>query len=166
MHSVNSSCICYQHACGKLGIGVKAKAELNSVAVLAIKAGMAVSDNRATVGKSLVISMKLVKADEGYRGVVVGKVVWHLLDFFLNSCHVFSLCRYHVALTSVLLTGSEFGTLSASHSGHSRLNGNGVLPCINHAIYTSDGIRVTLAYATSPEGVILTIWQYCLGINS
>ena len=156
---VGGSCACDEDGRGKFGVRIQLQAKFDDVVIFEICAGFTASDNNATVGNARMVGLKLIHRDKFNRGVVVGKVVWHSLDFIFNSCLVSAVFCHNVAVASVLFTSSESGIFAASDSFNCLVNGNCVLTGINYAFNSTDSVAMPLTHALAPEGVIATVGQ-------
>ena len=71
-----------------------------------------------------------------------------------------ALLGYNVALAGVLFTGGEIGHFTVSYGIYRALHGNCVLSCVNNALNAADSIGMSLAYALTPERVVLSAGKY------
>ena len=112
------------------------------------------------------INIIAMPGDKMDGGIVIGEVVGHGLDLVFNSFEICALLCDDEALAGMLFTGGKLGIRAASHSLESRLHGNGVLLGIHYPFDTANGIRMSLADALAPEGVILALGQDGGGIQA
>jgi len=156
---MNSSGTGNQHRGGKLGIGAELQRILDHLLGLSVFAGDAASQDKAAVGDTLVIAVKLLLRDEVNGGVVVGKVGGHGLDGFLDLGPIGMEGGDHVTLAGMLLTGGKVGIIAAANPLERLGDGDGVLLAVKNPLHAADGIGMSLAYALTPEGIIVTVGE-------
>ena len=93
------------------------------------------------------------------RGIIVGKIVGHGDDFPLNGCQIRPLLCHNKALTGVLFPGSQGGIFTASDPIQCVLHRDCILLCVQNPRNSADRVRVALADALAPEGIVRTVWQ-------
>ena len=134
--------------------------------MLSVKSRLARTDHKSTVRNARVITFKLIKSNKMDCRVVVCKIVRHFLYLTLYSSLVRTLLGYNKALSRVLLTCRKCRLAARTDSLKCGFHRNGILLCIYNAIYTANGIGVSLAYALSPEGIVCSVGKHRRGIHS
>ena len=94
-----------------------------------------------------------------HRRVIIGKIVGHFLDLFFNARLVSALFCHNKALTYMLFSDRKLGISTAAHRFQRRLDGDGILLAVGNALDAANGIRMSLAHALAPEGIILAVGQ-------
>ena len=82
--------------------------------ILLVPTGPSVSDHETAMRECGVVTLHLFLADEMNRCVIVGEVVRHRHDFFLDAGKISALSRYDEALSRVFLSRCEFRGLAVS----------------------------------------------------
>ena len=165
-HALYGSCIGNNYAGGELGVRVKCEPVLDDMGVFLVDAGFAGAENKSAVSHSAVVTQELVLVNEVNNGVVICKVVGHFLDLLFYRCSVCTLFKNYEAFSEVLVSGGKNRILAASYGFKSLVYGNGVLLCVLYALYPANGVRMSLAYALAPEGVVLAVRKDSVCINS
>ncbi len=125
------------------------------MAVLIILSGAAAREHEAAVGHAAVVLPELLVGDEVDGGVIVREIVGHGLDGSLYSLGIRTVLEDDKALAGMLLSCGELRGLSGADLLDGLLDRDGVLLRVLHAGDSPDGVRVALAYALAPEGVVL-----------
>ena len=101
-----------------------------------------------------------------YSSIIICKVVRHGLDLLLDPCKI---CAFLLLPQSTLWYASVWWSVPDSLRFGLLLSAafyrNGILSCILHAFDPADGIRMSLAYALAPEGIILAFWKNSICIQ-
>ena len=71
--------------CRKFRVGVQLQAVFNHMAVLIIPSGAAGADDKTAMGNPGMVTHQFFLADEMHRGVIIGKIVRHGDDCFLDG---------------------------------------------------------------------------------
>ena len=109
---------------------------------------------------------KGVCVDKMHGGVIIRKIVGHFLDLALNAGEICALLRNDKYFAGVLFTGGQRGILTGAHGFQRGGNGHGVLACILNAFDAAHCVRVALADAAAPEGIVLAVRQDAGGIQA
>ena len=109
-------------------------------------------------------SVKFFFRDEVYCGIVFIKIVFHSFDGFFDLFFISTFLSNYEALSGVFLTGCQFRLFSGSYLIHSFFYRNGVLDTTFYTRDSPDRIRVSLAYAFTPECIGFSVWQngFCI----
>ena len=157
VHTVNGTCAGNEYARGKFGIRIKRERELDRMVMLTRKTRFAASDDRAAVRECGMLFSKLLERDKRDGGIVICKIIRHILDLGLDPREIRALFCHNVAFAGMLLPCRKLGAFTRSDRLDRLGDGNGILSCIEDALDASDRVRMTLTYAATPEGVILTL---------
>ena len=128
--------------------------------ILFIKACYTASKYEAAMRQSLVVSFHLLSRYEMNCSIVVTKIIWHIYYLTLNSRLICTFLHYYKAFSCMFLSGSKSRLLALSYPVYSLFYRYGVLPCILYSLYSSYGIRMSLAHSLPPEGVVLTLRKH------
>ena len=112
------------------------------------------------------VAVKLFLADEVYGRVVIGEIVRHRDDGFLNGSLVRTLFGNDKALSGVLLARRQLRVLAAAHAFKRALHRDGILAGVLYAGNAANRIGVTLADTLAPERVIFAVRQNRLTIEA
>ena len=112
------------------------------------------------------ILIEFIFVNEMHRGVIVGEVVRHRLDFVFDLSLVRTFLRNHENFTRVLLAGGKFRIRTAADSFESSIHRDRVLLCVLHTFNTANGIGMALRNALAPERVSLAIRENGIRIDT
>ena len=104
--------------------------------------------------------------DKVHRGVIVGKIIRHGLDFFFDTLFIRAFLKHHKAFSRMLLSGRQIRILSRPDTVQRFLHRDGILPGIGHTFNSADSIGMPLADALPPEGIILSLRKDGVGIQT
>ena len=116
--------------------------------------------------KTAVVLLHLLSGNEIYCRVIVGKVVRHSHDFFLDSRKVRAFLGNDKALARMLFACRKRRIGSGTDFIQSFRYRNRILTSVRDALDPANRVRVSLADTLSPEGVGLAAGEHCIGINS
>ena len=131
-----------------------------------VLAGLSGVDHGTAVRKSTVGSLHLFFSDECDRGVIVGEVVRHLFDLFLDAGLVCAVLCDNIALTGMLLAGGQFRVGAGANRFQRSLYRNRILTGILDTFDSADRIRMSLGDASSPEGIVLAVRKHRVRIQT
>ena len=112
------------------------------------------------------VTEKFLLRDKMYRGIIVCKIVGHGHNGRFNGLKIRPLFCHYKTLPCVLLPGGKLRATPASHRCQRFLHRNGILPCIPHPMDAADGVRMALAYAPAPEGIVPAARKDSAGIQA
>lgn len=110
-------------------------------------------------GQACMLTRQRFRVHKSHRGVVIRKVVGHLLDFALDARKVCALLRDYEYLTGMLLTGGQFRIFARADRFECFRYGYGVLTRVLDALDAAHSVRMSLADAAPPEGIVLALGQ-------
>ena len=109
-------------------------------------------------------SIKFFFRDKVYCGIVFIKIVFHSFDRFFDLFFISTFLGNYEALSGVFLTCCQFRLFSGSYLIHRFFHRNSILNTTFYTRDSSDCIRVSLAYAFTPECIGFSVWQngFCI----
>ena len=128
--------------------------------MILLQTDLAGADHETAVRQCRVVAQHLLGRNEGDGGIVVGKIVRHLLDLALDPCLVCALSRHNVAFAQMLFAGRQRRHRACAYRVERRRDGYRVLPRIQDAVDAADRVGMALAHAAAPEGVVLALRQH------
>ena len=134
--------------------------------VLFLHSGYAGTDHHAAVRQSAVVTLHLFLGDEVNGGVVIREVVRHGLDLVFDLSQVCAFLSYHEALSGMLLSGGQLRIGTVSDCLYSLLYRDGVLSAVFYTLDAAYCVRMSLAHALTPEGVILAFRQHAVCVQA
>ena len=112
------------------------------------------------------VAIQLLLRNEVNRCVIISEVVGHGLDFVFNACQICAFLSHNIAFSCVFFSCGQLRVFACSYLFQCRRNGNGILLAVLYALNASDGIGMSLTYASAPEGVILAVGQNAVADQS
>ena len=127
------------------------------MAVFSRKPGLSRSYHESAVRHRRVVTLHLFLCDKVNRRVIVRKIVGHGLNLFFDLFFVRPVFCDNEAFARVLFARRKRRVLAASHFLKRLGNGNGVLARVGNAVDAAYRVRMALAHASAPEGVVVAL---------
>ena len=121
--------------------------------------GAAGIDDRTPVGQLTVLCLQNLFCDEMHRRIVVGEIVRHLLDFFLNPRRICALPGDDPAFTCMLLAGGQIRIQTCPDLVKRILNRDSILARVLYAFDPADRVGMSLRDAATPERIVTPVWK-------
>ena len=129
------------------------------MAVFLLPSGHTAPKHKAAVRNPAVVFFQLFLADKMYGCIIIRKVIRHIFNFRLNPRGVRTFLQHDKTFSCMFLACRQLRIFSGPNGGQCAFHRDCILFCILNTVNPADSIRMSLADAPTPEGIILPLRQ-------